>query len=448
LWLLLISPRLALVLIIVIALLCLLGIFFQAPPSALADSQALDSWIKTNISPKIGILTYAFSFLRLYDVFHSPWFFSAGGLLMLNILCCTLNRWKNVTASFSGHFTRPGDFPTGHDSNAEITCPDTPAKTGVYAAEFFKDRRYRVRTENLDNTISMIIEKNRFSSFGTILTHFSLILLVMGFLITGIFGFRNESFIVAEGSRKEVGQGTGISLELRSFEDEYWEDGSPKDYRSVVVAYSADDQTAPTTVKVNSPLTFHGVKFFQSGFGPAERILVKQGDKTLFDEYVPLSGIIERDSVYRYGGSFVLSDNKTLVQIVSPAFSGQDQYIGEGQLAVLFYRPGMENPVTDRLELGTPLGFDDLTFTYLGDGQYSMFIVNRSPGNPLLWIACCLIILGPGITFYFPLRRFWVRIEPGKRNNSRIQVYRSGKFAPNSAEIDSLLQQMKTGFPS
>jgi cytochrome c biogenesis protein len=50
-------------------------------------------------------------------------------------------------------------------------------------------------------------------------------------------GFQDESLIVVEGAAANIGHGTGLSVYLLSFIDEYWEDGTPKDYRSSVGLY-------------------------------------------------------------------------------------------------------------------------------------------------------------------------------------------------------------------
>ena len=39
--------------------------------------------------------------LGFFNIFHSVWFIGAGVFLVVNIIICSLNRWKNVKANFS-----------------------------------------------------------------------------------------------------------------------------------------------------------------------------------------------------------------------------------------------------------------------------------------------------------------------------------------------------------
>ena len=49
-----------------------------------------------------------------------------------------------------------------------------------------------------------------------------------------------------------------------------------------------------------------------------------------------------------------------------------------------------------------------------GIGAWSGMVVRRDPGQPLIWVAFSLLIVGLVLTFYFPRRRAWARIEDGR----------------------------------
>ena len=78
-------------------------------------------------------------------------------------------------------------------------------------------RRHRARTEYSAENVYIAADKNRHSRFGTYLIHLSVVLLIIGFLVGNHFGFCNPSFIVPEGSTREAGCSTYLSLRLESF---------------------------------------------------------------------------------------------------------------------------------------------------------------------------------------------------------------------------------------
>ncbi len=96
-WQLLSSPRLTLFVLLVLVAICLIGVFLiQAPSEVSADPASYRLWVENVAAPKYGDWTDFLSSLRLFDVFHSPWFLAVGTLLMVNILFCTVKRWTAV----------------------------------------------------------------------------------------------------------------------------------------------------------------------------------------------------------------------------------------------------------------------------------------------------------------------------------------------------------------
>ncbi|MBI4234031.1 MAG: cytochrome c biogenesis protein ResB, partial [Chloroflexi bacterium] len=63
--------------------------------------------------------------------------------------------------------------------------------------------------------------------------------------------------------------GTNLSLKLESIVDEYWPEGPPKDYRSQVVLYENGQEVQQGVLRVNHPMSYKGVRFYQSFFGQA-----------------------------------------------------------------------------------------------------------------------------------------------------------------------------------
>jgi cytochrome c biogenesis protein len=445
-WQLLSSPRLTLVLILILVALCLVGVFLiQAPSEVTADPASYRLWVQNMARPRLGVWADIFSFLRLLDVFHSPWFLAVGGLLMVSILFCTVNRWTGVMNLVrGGDVKQAASFYRTGNHKAESVISASSGKVGLVVTDILKKRRYRVRTEKSGEAVNLAAQKNRFSPAGTFLTHLSLILFVLGFLVTAFWGFRHASFIVPEGSKADVGHGTGLSLELISFEDEYWPDGRPKDFRSYVALYSGEQEVAQAVVRVNSPLSYRGINFYQASFGLAARIQIRQGEAALYDGNVPLAYTFESESLLRYAGEFALPEAGITVRLVSAAFNGADPIIGENALAVLVYRQGISDPVAfEVLEAGVPRQFEDLQFTFVSLGQFSVFQVTHNPGITVVWIACAFLILGLSLVFYLPYRQLWVLIEPKEGEKSQLLVRAAGRSSPGLDDIDVLVQQVK-----
>jgi cytochrome c biogenesis protein len=446
LWRLLGSPRLALILILVLVVLGLIGaLLIQVPSEIASDPVSYQLWIANVARPRFGAWTDSLSFLRLFDVFHSPWFLAAGGLLMVNIVVCVANRRKTIALVLSGGTVRQGAefFGKGAD-RLELFVASSTSKTVSLVSGLLREQRYRVRSEESGESVTVAADRNRFSTLGTLVAHLGLLILVLGFVAGSFWGFRDNSFVVAEGSARDVGHDTDLSLELKSFEDDYWPDGSPKDYRSEVVLYSGQQEVKQALVRVNYPLAFQGINFYQSGFGPAPRIRVTDGQTQIYDQPVPLLDVVQgQDYLFRYAGEFRLADSGTVVQVVGSSRSGQDTLIGKDRVAILVQEPGTSQYATGLLDKGAPLEVGGLQFTFVDQQQYSVFQVSHRPGIESIWIACAFFVVGVAVVFYFPHRQLWVLVEPDKTGVSRVVIRATGKSSPNPDELSALRLQIE-----
>jgi cytochrome c biogenesis protein len=379
------------------------------------------------------------------DLFSSWYFVAVGALLMLNILICSLNRWKNIQKNLKGgRIKQLEDFFKEKDKSADIIdiSRDSAAVCETVTSTLQK-RHYRLRIENDADNTYIAADKNRFFILGTYLSHLSIILLVLAYIIGSTLGFRESSFIVVEGETEEVGYDTELSLSLISFTDSYYEDGTPSDYQSDVILYKNGQEVAQTEIHVNHPLAYGNIRFYQSFFGPAAAIEVTKDGETLFSGTIALYGSFESYGYYRNIGFIDIDESQLSLAIITPSFNVEDPMIQKGQLAVLAYKDGEELGV-QLLDKMTPLKIDDIELTYLSELQYSGFQVKSDPGNILVWIACSLFIMGLAMVFYFPHRQIWLTIKKTSPENSRlfIRVMASKAFSNNSV-LNELIAAFK-----
>ena len=357
------------------------------------------------------------------DLFSSWYFVAFGILLMLNILICNINRWKGIQKNLKGSQIKQSEnFFEGQDKVTEIKdfhyAPSIVLEAVTSALQKWG---YRLRSENEADNTYIAADKNRFFILGTYLSHLSIILLVLAYIIGSTLGFHESAFIVTEGETKEVGYDTGLSLNLISFTDSYYEDGMPSDYRSNVVLYKNGEKVAQSDIYVNRPLSYEGVRFYQSFFGPAAAMEVTKDGNVEFSGTVAFYSSFDSYGYYRNIGFIDIDESKLSLAIITPSFNTPDPMIPEGQLAVLAYKDGEELGV-HILEKITPLEIDEVKLTYLSDSQYSGFQVKSDPANALVWVACSLFIIGLAMVFYFPHSQVWLLIKKTSPVNSRLFV--------------------------
>jgi cytochrome c biogenesis protein len=327
----------------------------------------------------------------------------------------------------------------------------TPAEqSAMLSVKILKGRGYRTRTESDENNIYIAADKNRYYRLGTYFSHFSLILFVLAFIAGNFFGFRDQSFTVPVGSTRAIGHDTSLSLQLVSFVDEYYDNGTPKDYRSEVVLYENDKPVRQAIIQVNHPMSYKGVRFYQAYFGPAMKMLVRdEKGQEVFNENVPLDSSFDLEGVRRRDGFFDLNlPGKILnIRLIGSAVNAEDPMIPAGNVAIAISQDGKQTDFK-LVEPGAPEIVGGLEFTFLEESRFSGFQVSRDPMNVLIWIASALFIIGTCAVLYFPYRQVWVLTQPLSQGSSRLLIRtRAPRGFRDTSELNSLVNQIEKELP-
>lgn len=422
------------------------ALLIQVPSEIARDPQAYYNWIDTVAQGKVGAWAPFLSAFRLFNVFSSPWFITTGILLMLNILICSLNRWRAIYMIIKGGKVKHAEkfYKEGKTSAELKNIKGIDAKTGKIPEKILRERGYRTRTEIAGKNIYIAADKNRYFKLGTYFSHFSLILFVLAFIAGNYFGFRDLEFAVPEGSAREVGHDTALSLELVSFTAEYYENGSPKDFRSDVVLYDNGKPVKQAIIQVNHPLVYKGIRFYQSYFGQAIRMQVKDMvGLEIFNDGIPMDSYFDLEGYRRYQGFFDLPEAGFSIRVIGSASNANDPIIPPNHIAIAVMKDSEEIDF-NLVVIGAPNIIGGLEFSFLGGSQYSGFQVSRDPENALIWIASILFMLGISAVLYFPYRQVWVLSQTYGRGNSRLLIRsRATRSFSSTSELKALVKQME-----
>jgi cytochrome c biogenesis protein len=378
------------------------------------------------------------------EIIGSVFFAVPAIMLLVNILICTLNRWKSLKAALhGGQIIQPESFFETGAVIGGIKLPNTQAAGAI--EEILINHGYRVRKSTGDG-IYIAADKNRYFRLGTVLTHFSLILFVGAFLWGAWFGFQETGFQVTEGQTAEVGHDTGLSLKLISFVYEQYDNGMPKDYRSQVVLYKNGQPVQEALIRVNHPLNYKGVRFYQSFFGTSAASLIVNDEKgeAVFEGNIPVTPVPEQPG---YLQGYQELPEQGLTVIVMASNLPDDAMVPAGYLVI-----GL---IKDEKQIGpelappdTPVVLGGYEFTFQKMVNYSGFQVSRDPANAFIWISSILFIIGLCAVFYFTHRQVWVLCrEDGTGTTLFIQIH--NKPGLNTAsDLNNLEKEIRAKLPS
>jgi cytochrome c biogenesis protein len=423
LWHFFISMRTGLALILALSVLGLIGtLLVQPDPALTGDRQAYAAWLES-VRPRYGGWTGVLDALGLFSIFSSIWFRGIVVLLAMSVLACSVNRAPHLWKQAVHPRTNMSDTFFAHAAlSASIAAPTDPDAAAAEVQAAFRARHFRTIVTQDGDTIHLYADRFRWGPFGTVIAHFSLIFILAGALIGTGWGFRNNGLAVPVGSRVDVGYGTGLSIEAKSFTDSYYTNGSPSDFTSDLVLYKDGAQVTAQTIRVNEPLRAGDVTFYQSFYGAAAAMKVADPTgKVVFDRGVPLEWT-SNDGKHRVG-QIILPDAGLTAYVIGVASGEVDPRIKPGQMQIEVHTSGSEgSPIaTEVVSQGQPAKLAGLDFMFVRERQFTGLIVARDPGAVFVWIGASLLVFGISLVFLFPSRRAWALIRR-RPDGSSIQI--------------------------
>jgi cytochrome c biogenesis protein len=398
--------RVALGLLLVLALLTLAGtLLAQAPDAVKGNPAAYAAWLN-EVRPKYGGWTDVLDTLGFFSVFSSIWFLGALLLLSVSLITCSLRRlpglWRTATRP---RMVMTEAFFERAPHRAGIASEKDPGATLAVLRAAFRKNGFRTAVERDGDDVHVVADRFRWGPFGRVAVHISFVVILAGAVVSGTGGFRNEAFAVPVGERRAVGHGTELTVEAKSFADSYYTSGEPSNYASQVVLYKRGARVGTQEIRVNHPMRYDGITFYQSFFGPTVDLrATTPGGRPVLNRGVPLL-YESNDEKHRVGRLQIPQEGLT-VFVVSPNSGEMDPRIRAGQTQLEVYRTATDTPVGIRvLSQRKPAMIGGVDFTFLREREFTGLIVAEDPGSTLIWIGSTLLVLGLFTTFFFPHRR-------------------------------------------
>lgn len=361
-----------------------------------------------------------YSRLGFFDMYHSWWFILLLCLLTTNLVACTLRRlphdWKAMT-----------DPTPTLDEGTEKTLPfsrswkveGSAAELKRAAVDIIKAGFAEPIVTKVDNEYHLFAQTGRYSRLGVHLLHAGIVVVFIGAALSSILGFKGFVWLEEGETATAVTSSSGMTVDLGfsvrcdSFSVAYYDNGAPREYRSVLsVIENGRTVIEKRPLIVNGPLTYKGITFYQSGYGPAGPAVFRLSSRDR------KSGSVTRFSI-REGETVVLPDGQALRIIAYtrdisrhiPRLSGPALRLEivsrdgrSRELLLVANHPYLYDTRDDRI----------LNLERIDQKWRTGLQVARDPGVGVVWAGCILLVGGLFMAFFFSHSRIWVRIGGGR----------------------------------
>ena len=457
------SMRTALILLFLLAL--------AAIPGSVVPQEAVDSVRASQWRDQHPQLTPVYERLGLFSVYDSVWFSAIYILLMISLVGCIVPRlrvyWRGVRA-------RPPAAPrhlSRLPQHRSFETHEDPEVALERARSVLRRRRFRVvSTGPEDGEGAVSSERGYLREAGNLLFHLSVLIVLVGFAVGGLWGFKGGVIVVTKdsfantlsqyddfraGSMFDPASLDPFEFTVNSFDVTFIREGREA---GMAHQFAADltYRTSPSAperhrrISVNHPLTLGGTDVFLISHGYAPHITVRNADRS-----VAFSGpvvFLPEDSTFRSFGVVKVPDarqqsgstqlglegefyptyaftdasgpfsafpddkNPALSMLAYRGDLGLDG--GSPQSVYTLQKKGLSpirkadgKPVRLDLALGRtaqlPDGLGSVTFD--GVSRYVKLQVSHTPGQKVALAGVVLALVGLLGSLFIRPRRIWVR---------------------------------------
>ena len=451
------SMRTALVLLLALATAAIFGSLF---PQKNISPQRVQQYAGEHPA-----LASALDRLGLFDVFGAPWFMAIYLALLTALVACLVPR---VTAYLRLLRTRPHRPRPQLDRYRNFASFRTTASAeqAVHlTGQVLRRRRFRLAAHAPGE---LSAEKGYLREAASLLFHVSFLVLLVGLAYGKGFGYRGQASIIegetwadarinydafTPGRYFSVDALPPFSLRLDDFSNSFYDDLTPREYASRLVALDAEGrQTQAQKVTVNRPMTVDGVRVFQSDYGYAPVVRVRTPSGEVLQDGPVLSSRDPGSEVST--GAIRLPSLKPQVGLQVTFFTGLRVVPGADGEQQIVNDPRLVNPVLvvvpfkgdlnasqahsvftlDYSRLGAPgkplilpVGksgrfADGLEVDFPALKQYTILTLARDPGVPIVAVAAGLVLVGLIPSLYVTRRRVWLRASAAAEGGTQVEL--------------------------
>ena len=441
------SVRLGVVLLVLLAAACMVGMLVMQ-----VNVDGFDKYYAA-LTPSQRMLYGALGF---FDIYHS-WYFNAMLLVLsLNIILSSIDYFPGAWTYISRKkLDASAHWLSGQEQHAALSLDgESAASVAERVGRAARSAGLKTRLSEKGGAAFVFAERGAWNRLGAYAVHVALLTIFVGGFLTARFGHTGQMFLRPGETSSEIteqvfgdsGTPSQVTLDLPFQVEctdiqqkllERYGDITPMNTLDWLTRIRIKDPERGETealVQMNRPYDYRGYRFFQASFTPEGKA------RQITLSVTPERGGQSQEVTIHRGGAATLADG-TRVEFsdffpdfvlsgTRPATQSPDYnnpaaalrvYNAAGQFENAYaFREGRAAgaPMVGRAVNGYKFQLTD--FERVGDAH--ILSVQRDPGATVVYVGFTLLTLTLAAVFLFAHQRVWARVEPGGDGRFRVTV--------------------------
>jgi cytochrome c biogenesis protein len=435
------SVRLGVSLLVLLGLFCLIGMLIM--------QENVDGFINyyAALTPAQQLV---YGKLDFFDIYHSWYFNTTLGILSLNIVLASIDRFPKTWKFARPKISVPLRWLQDQKQTASLVMTGEKEEVVKKLADALKKAGWRKTSVSEKNNQTFVFaESGVWNRFGYLAVHVGLLTIFLGGFLTTQLGQTGNMPLTPGQTANQIFETTFDLDQMREVTKQIpfeitctdIQQKLIKDDGSISVGNTIDwltrftikdgNETHEAFVQMNRPFDYRGYRFFQASFtsiGRARNITVR---------LTPASGGASQDVTIQRNGAVNLADGTAIkftefrgnfsigrenpnedtsnypnpgaiLQVVPPTGAPQKAYAFGPQMANL---PVAKTPVA---------GYTYRLIDFEKVSDQHILSVQRDPGANVVYVGFVLLFLTLVAVFFFSHQRVWAALEETSENNFKV----------------------------
>ncbi|MDR3543663.1 MAG: cytochrome c biogenesis protein ResB [Desulfosporosinus sp.] len=338
----------------------------------------------------VGQLWQTLGFTHLYNTVG---FRLLLGFLCINLIVCTIQRLGGIyrrTFNLSPPLTQAR---VPQKNRMEVQGELAPLRESVQ--KVLKQKGYRFTLSDQTDSWSLIAVKHRLGNWGSLITHLSFVVLVVGALLGSTLGFKGylmegagstipiQAIQLSKGTVSET-----FSVHINSAEDRMLPNGERDNWYTDLSVLENGQEVARKTLSVNHPFVYKGITFYQASFSQGAHFSVD-----LNGQIIPVDLQDQGQSYFQAPGTDLY-----LITTIDPSSSSLKPVV----LYQVYKGNGAEPIQSGKLTSQQTIDVQgEYKLTLEGLVGFTGLQVKKDPGVAVIWLGCALLLVGLLLAFYW-----------------------------------------------